>query len=145
MLIEKSFLHVFISDRKIYQQYKKHLFCEVDVIQITAGAFSAKFGFENMFREGRKKPYFGHFMRILKIYSGIQNVEESIVEVIKTKSDLWNKIAKHLMNPYESINEKKLGTYEDVPEPKYQEFKEDSHFKGNSKPLRASTIEQIKK
>jgi hypothetical protein len=27
MLIEKSFLHVFISERKIYDQYKKHLFC----------------------------------------------------------------------------------------------------------------------
>ena len=39
MLIEKSFLHVFISDRKIYLDYKKHLFCEIDVIEITAGAF----------------------------------------------------------------------------------------------------------
>lgn len=37
MLIEKSFLHVFISERKIYEKYKKHLFCEIDIIDLTAG------------------------------------------------------------------------------------------------------------
>ena len=104
MLIEKSFLHVFISDRKIYLEYKKHLFCEIDVIEITAGAFEKMLGAENMFNEGRKKPYFGHFMRILKIYSGIQTVEESIVGVIKTKSELWNKVVKNLITPYEAVN-----------------------------------------
>ena len=61
-------------------------------------------GAENMFTEGRKKPYFGHFMRILKIYSGIQTVEESIVGVIKTKSELWNKVVKNLITPYEAVN-----------------------------------------
>ena len=74
-------------------------------------------GSEKMFSEGKKKPYFGHFMRILKIYSGIQTSEADIVEIIKTKSDLWNKIVKYLITPYENINEKKLGTYENVPEP----------------------------
>lgn len=123
MLIEKSFLHIFISDRRIYQEYKKHLFCELDVIEMTAGAFERMFSIDKIFQEGRKKPYFGHFIRILKIYSGIQTTQESIVEVIKTKSELWNKIIKHLINPYEALNEKKLGSYDNVPTPQLQEFK----------------------
>jgi hypothetical protein len=36
MLIEKSFYHIFISERKIYEEYKKHLFCDLDIIDLTA-------------------------------------------------------------------------------------------------------------
>ena len=86
MLIEKSFLHLFISDRKIYNQYKKHLFCEIDIIDCTAGTFIKMFSSDQMFQQAKKKPYFGHFMRILKIYSGIQTLDEEIVNAIKAKT-----------------------------------------------------------
>lgn len=59
-------------------------------------------------------------MRILKIYSGINTQDQEIVKAIRSKSDLWSKISKHLIIPYENIYEKKLGTYEQVPEPIYQ-------------------------
>lgn len=39
MLIEKSFLHVFISDRTIYDDYKRFLFCEMNIIDVTATRF----------------------------------------------------------------------------------------------------------
>jgi hypothetical protein len=115
VLVEKSFLHIFISDRKIYSNYKKHLFCEIDIIDSTAGFFMRQFPIEKLFEEGKKKSYFGHFMRILKIYSGIQTEDQAIVQAIRAKSDLWGKISKHLIMPYENIYEKKLGTYESVP------------------------------
>lgn len=50
-------------------------------------------------------------MRILKIYSGIQTEDQAIVQAIRAKSDLWGKISKYLIMPYENIYEKKLGTY----------------------------------
>lgn len=62
-------------------------------------------------------------MRILKIYSGIQTLDEDIVAAIKAKTEMWNKITKVLIVPYENIYEKKLGTYENVTEPIQQEFK----------------------
>lgn len=71
-LIEKSFLHVFISDRMIYAEYKKHLLCELDIIDCTAGHIARLFPDEDMLEKAKKKQYFGHFMRILKIYSGIE-------------------------------------------------------------------------
>lgn len=43
MLIEKSFYHVFISERKIYEDYKRHLFCEVDIIDITVNRMLKNF------------------------------------------------------------------------------------------------------
>jgi hypothetical protein len=72
MLIEKSFLHVFISERKIYEQYKKHLFCEIDIIDLTANRVLGQYEDSKVFETLKRKTYFGHFMRILKIYSGIQ-------------------------------------------------------------------------
>lgn len=86
MLIEKSFLHVFISERKIYDKYKKHLFCEVDIIQLTAGKVISLYEDTKIFEILRTKKYFGHFMRILKIYSGIQTTEQVIIDSIKAKT-----------------------------------------------------------
>ena len=31
-LIERSFLHIFEANKKIYEIYKRHLFCEVSII-----------------------------------------------------------------------------------------------------------------
>jgi hypothetical protein len=115
MLIEKSFLHIFISDRAIYEQYKKYLFCEMDIIEITANKFLSMFPGEKEQSSAKKKGYFGHFMRILKIYSGIQTTDEEIVAAIKSKGETWNKISKMLIKPYETVCYKDLGSYIDVP------------------------------
>ncbi len=116
MLIEKSFLHVFISERKIYERYKRHLFCEIDIIELTAGRVMAVYDEAKVFEVLRRKMYFGHFMRILKIYSGIQTTEEGIINAIKAKTDVWNKVSSCLIKPYETICFKELGTYENIPE-----------------------------
>ena len=79
-----------------------------------------QFPLDRLFEDGKKKAYFGHFMRILKIYSGIQTEDQAIIQAIRSKSELWNKISKHLIMPFESIYEKKLGTYEQVPEAIFQ-------------------------
>lgn len=104
-----------------------------------------QFPLEKLFEEGKKKSYFGHFMRILKIYSGIQTEDQGIIQAIRSKSELWTKISKHLIVPFENIYEKKLGTYEQVPEPVYQEFKVDKNLKIKTNPMKNSTIEQINK
>lgn len=62
------------------------MFCEIDIIDCTAGTFYKMFSTEQLFKEGKKKAYFGHFMRILKIYSGIQTLDEEIVNAIKAKT-----------------------------------------------------------
>lgn len=54
-------------------------------------------------------------MRILKIYSGINTLDQEIVQAIRAKSELWTKISKYLIVPYENVYEKKLGTYENIP------------------------------
>lgn len=93
MLIEKSFYHVFISERKIYEEYKKHLFCELDIIDITVNKMLKLFKEEAFLDQAKSKAYFGHFMRILKIYSGIQPTDERIISAIKAKTSTWNKIS----------------------------------------------------
>lgn len=50
--------------------------------------------------QAKKKPYIGHFMRILKIYSGIQPTNENIIAAIKAKTTTWNKISELLIKPY---------------------------------------------
>jgi hypothetical protein len=93
MLIEKSFYHIFISERKIYEDYKKHLFCDLDIIDITVSRVLKMFPEDKFYEHIKKKAYFGHFMRILKIYSGIQPVDEKIINSIKAKTIVWNKIS----------------------------------------------------
>lgn len=89
----------------------------MDIIDITATRFLNTFTEEKDQNEGKKKGYFGHFMRILKIYSGIQTTDEEIVSAIKSKGEIWNKISKNLIKPYETICYKDLGSYQDIPEP----------------------------
>ena len=51
------------------------MFCEIDIIDLTAGKVMSMYDEGKLFEMMRKKMYFGHFMRILKIYSGIQTTE----------------------------------------------------------------------
>ena len=48
----------------------------------------------------RRKSYFGHLMKIMKIYSGIQTTDEEIVNAIKSRSEIWNKISRLVLKPY---------------------------------------------
>lgn len=57
-----------------------------------------------LFESLKKKTCFGHFMRILKIYSGIQTTDESIINAIKAKTEVWNRISTNLIKPYEAIS-----------------------------------------
>ena len=65
----------------------------------------------NLLAQVKRKGYFGHFMRILKIYSGIQPTDENIIAAIKSKTVVWNKISDLLIKPYETICFKELGSY----------------------------------
>lgn len=127
MLIEKSFYHVFISERKIYEDYKRHLFCELDIIESTANRMLRLFPQENFLKAASKKPYFGHFMRILRIYSGIKPTDQRIVEAIRAKTNIWNTISELLIKPYEEVTFKELGSYENTPAPPIQEFSIQKH------------------
>jgi|LakMenEpi03Aug12_release.lakeMendotaPanAssembly.Ray.scaffolds.fasta_scaffold3018767_2 hypothetical protein len=70
----------------------------------------------------RRKPFFGHLMKIMKIYSGIQTTDDDIINSIKNKSDIWNKISRLILKPYEAISMKELSTYDNIPETNPNEF-----------------------
>ena len=59
----------------------------------------------------KSKPYFGHLMRIIKIYSNIQTTNEHIIHAIRENSDLWARVAKEIIKPYEDVSSKELGSY----------------------------------
>lgn len=67
---------------------------------MTASRMLKMFPENNFMKNASKKPYFGHFMRILKIYSGIQPTDEQIILAIKSKTQIWNKISELLIKPY---------------------------------------------
>lgn len=145
MLVEKSFYHVFISERKIYEEYKKHLFCELDIIDLTANRILRLFPEQNFLALASKKPYFGHFMRILRIYSGIKPTEDSIIDAIKAKTSIWNKVSELLIKPYESISFKELGSYDNVPTPLTQDFTIQRQATLSPLPQNSTTIQEIQK
>jgi len=84
---------VFISERKIYDEYKRYLFCKLDIIDLTVNRISKMFQEDKFMEEASKKGYFGHFMRILKIYSGLEQTDKEIIAAIKDKTNLWNKVS----------------------------------------------------
>lgn len=143
MLIEKSFYHVFISERKIYEEYKRHLFCDIDIIECTANRMLRLFSHDHFLKHASKKSYFGHFMRILRIYSGIKPTDQRIIEAIKSKTSIWSKISELLIKPYEEVTFKELGTYEDVPTPLVQEFKIQKHGALNTLPHNDKAIQEV--
>lgn len=145
MLIEKSFYHVFISERKIYEEYKKHLFCELDIIDITVNRMLKQFREDNFLQQAKNKPFFGHFMRILKIYSGIQPTDDKIIAAIKSKTAIWNKISDILIKPYEAICFKELGSYDNIPNPTFQEFTVKNNFPSAPHQQNSNAILEIEK
>ena len=61
-------------------------------------------------------------MKIMKIYSGIQTTDDDIINSIKSKSDIWNKISRLILKPYEAISMKELSTHDNIPEMNPNEF-----------------------
>lgn len=103
-LIEKTFLHVFSNDKSLYLNYLEHLFCEVDVIGRTANvAIKA---------EMRAMGFYGHLIRVIKIYSGIQTTNDNIIRTIKAYGELWTKVAVGVLKPYDDCCSKDLGSYQ---------------------------------
>lgn len=141
MLVEKSFYHVFISERKIYEEYKKHLFCDLDIIELTASRILRLFPEQEFLSAASKKPYFGHFMRILRIYSGIKPTDDSIIDAIKAKTNIWNKVSELLIKPYEAVSFKELGSYENVPTPITQDFSIQRQASLSPLPQNSTTIQ----
>jgi hypothetical protein len=69
-LIERTFLHLFVNEKKFYEEYKYYIFCGMNIIAKTAGRIV-----NEKFQQVRSKGYFGHLMRIIKIYSTIQTTD----------------------------------------------------------------------
>ena len=66
-LIERAFLHIFVSEKMYYEEHKLYLFCEMNIIKRTVSGIVGE-----KFEVLKSKPFFGHLMRIIKIYSNIQ-------------------------------------------------------------------------
>lgn len=80
-------------------------------------------------------------MRILRIYSGIKPTEDSIIDAIKAKTNIWNKVSEFLIKPYEGISFKELGSYENVPTPIIQDFSIQRQASLSPLPQNSTTIQ----
>ncbi len=58
----------------------------------------------------------------MKIYSGIQTTDDDIINAIKNKSEIWNKVSRLILKPYEAISNKELSSYENIPETDENEY-----------------------
>lgn len=92
MLIERTFLHLFVNEKRFYDEYKHYSFCGMNIIARTAGRIAGE-----KFQQLKSRGYFGHLMRIIKIYSSIQTTNEAIIKVIRDNSDLWAKVTKEVI------------------------------------------------
>lgn len=80
MMLEKLFLLIFRTERIINEEIKHYIFCEAKIIDITAGRYLSQFQNDEQIAASmgcayRRKGYFGHLMKIMKIYSGIQTTD----------------------------------------------------------------------
>ncbi len=96
---------IFRTERHINEEIKHFIFCELKIIDLTAGRYLTLFQNDeqiaaSMANNFRRKGYFGHLMKIMKIYSGIQTTDEDIINAIKNKSEIWNKISRLILKPY---------------------------------------------
>lgn len=55
-------------------------------------------------------------MKIIKIYSNISTTNLQIREAITSKSEIWNKITKKVIKPYEASYKEEMGQFENVPD-----------------------------
>ena len=106
-LINKTIEHVFSDEKLIYEDYKEHLFCEVDIIQLTIPKIH-----NETLASMRDKHWFGHLVRIIKNYSKIQTQSTNIFGVIEREKELWTKAVGGIIKDYTEATQKELGTYE---------------------------------
>jgi hypothetical protein len=55
-------------------------------------------------------------MRIIKIYSKIQTNDEEINKSIVARSGIWEQFSAFILQPFEALCFKDLGSYENLPE-----------------------------
>lgn len=103
-LIEKTMMHIFINEKSIFEEYREHLFCEVDIIGRTLPVVAKP--------EASKMSFHGHLMKIIKIYSSIKTVNEKIINHIKAYGELESQVAQTIIKPYEQKCLKELSSYQ---------------------------------
>ena len=105
-LIEKVIVHIFKSEKSIYEYYKEHLFHELDIIKMTTvGVINEEF------KVLQKKGYLRHLVRIIKIYSQIETNNINITNNISKHRELWPIVINRILSPYEALTHKELGSY----------------------------------
>lgn len=77
------------------------MFCEISVIDLTAKRLLDMFSDSDVLEKAKAKGYFGILMKIIKIYSSISTTNTQIKEAITSKSEIWNKVTKKIIKPYE--------------------------------------------
>lgn len=91
-MVEKVFYQMFNSERSVFEEYKKYLFCQANLIEITVGNYLAKIKDLGQFKaniNSLHEGYFAYLMRIIKIYSKIQTNDDEINKSIQERSALW--------------------------------------------------------
>lgn len=79
-------MHIFTTEKNIYERYKEYLFCEISIIDLTAKRVLEAFPEGDALERVRAKGYFGNLMKIIKIYSSISTTNLQIREAITSKS-----------------------------------------------------------
>lgn len=116
-LLDRAIKHIIITDRRIFDKYRRYLFCEIFIMDLTIKRLLDIFPNEDGLEQARKKPYFGILMNIVKTYSAITTADPLIKETITSQSKIWNKASKLFIKPYEALTQPKLGEHVNVPEP----------------------------
>lgn len=118
-MVEKVFFLVFNSDKGVFEEYRKYLFCQANLIEITVGNYVGRIGDLHQFRlaiSTSHEGFFAYLMRIVKIYSKIQTNDDEINKSIMARSALWEQFSAFVLQPYEALCFKDLGSYDAVPE-----------------------------
>lgn len=103
----------------MFEEYRKYLFCQANLIEITVGSYIARIADLSQFRlaiSSSHEGFFAYLMRIVKIYSKIQTNDDEINKSIMARSALWEQFSAFVLQPFEALCFKDLGTYDAVPE-----------------------------
>ena len=114
-LLERAIRHIIVTDKKIFDKYRRYLFCEISIMDLTIRRLSEMFPNDENLLQVRKTPYFGILMSIVKVYSTITTSDTLIRDTITSKSKIWNRASKTFIKPFEALIGPKLGEYQNVP------------------------------
>ena len=116
-LLERAIRHIIITEKKIFDKYRRYLFCEISIMDLTIKRLIEMHPNEDGLQQARKQPYFGILMTIVKVYSGITTSDSLIRDTITSKSKIWNRASKTFIKPFEALLAPNLGEFPNVPEP----------------------------